>query len=344
MAGLDLAAWDLLVRQAHRAGLLSRLAVLAEELGLKTPGQAVRWFNAAHTIADRQLRAVHWEARKLDQALNREGIPVTLLKGAAYALGDLPAARGRVFGDIDILVPKAALGRVEAALRLHGWHGSHHSAYDQRYYRKWMHELPPLIHIRRQSHLDVHHNLLPETACTKTRPDKVIDSARPLAGFKVLRVPCIEDLILHSATHLFHEGEWGHGLRDLVDLDALLRHGMGREGWWEGLWRRAEQLHLTAHLALATRYAHVLLGTPVPSQMLETSRRSLSFLLWPLRDAMFLRGFSTAHPACRLRGSTFAEFVLYVRSHALRMPLHLLLPHLAYKAWLAFRGPQPDTG
>lgn len=341
MAGLDLATWDLLLRQAHRSGLLSRLAVLADDLGLAVPEPAGRWFDAARSIAARQLRAVHWEARKLDQALADEGIPVVLLKGAAYALADLPSARGRVFSDIDLLVPKPALGKTEAALRLHGWHGGHHSAYDQRYYRQWMHELPPLVHIRRQSHLDVHHNLLPETARIQTHPEKVIESAHRLPGFQALRVPCLEDLILHSATHLFHEGEWGHGLRDLADLDALMRHGMTREGWWQGLWQRAQTLNLSIPLALALRYAHGLLATPVPEWLRDTSRRSLT--LWPLRDVLFLRGFAVAHPECRLAGNACAEFLLYVRSHALRMPMHLLLPHLGYKAWLALRGPEPDA-
>lgn len=343
MAGLDLAGWDILLRQAHRAGLLSRIAVLAGDLGLDVPPQAGHWFDAARSIADRQLRAVHWEARKLDQALANEGVPVVLLKGAAYALADLPSARGRVFGDIDILVPKPSLGRVEGALRLHGWHGTHHSAYDQRYYRQWMHELPPLTHIRRQSTLDVHHNLLPETARIKTHPEKVIAKAELLPGFKALHVPCLEDLVLHSATHLFHEGEWDHGLRDLADLDALMRHGATREGWWEALWQRGEELQLTVPLALATRYAEALLGTPVPNTLLDRSRRSLSFFGWPLRDALFLRGFSTCHPECRMGGNALAEFMLYVRSHALRMPPHLLLPHLAYKAWLAVRGPMPEN-
>lgn len=338
LARLDLAAWDRLLRQAHRAGLLSRLAVLADALDLHVPPQVARWFHAARSIAARQLRAVHWEARKLDQALADAGAPVLLLKGAAYALADLPAAHGRVFGDIDILVPKAALGRVEGALRLHGWHGTHHSAYDQRYYRQWMHELPPLTHIRRQSTLDVHHNLLPETARTQTRPELVIAQARPLPGYQVLRIPCLEDLILHSATHLFHEGEWAHALRDLVDLDALLRHGQSQPQWWRGLLARARALNLTEPLALALRYGHRLLATPVPAQVLDALEASGRGPHWWWRDALFLRGFASAHPSCHLAGQALATFALYVRAHALRMPLHLLLPHLTYKAWLGLGG------
>ena len=51
-------------------------------------------------------------------------------------------------------------------------------------------------------------------------------------------------------------------------------------------------------------------------------------------DRFFLPAFGTAHATCRQAGSGAAARALYVRSHWLRMPVHLLLPHLAYKAWL----------
>jgi hypothetical protein len=340
MAGLDMADWDALLRQARGAILLSRLASLAESHGLMDglPPEVQRHLNAARQIAERQSRALAWEARKLDQALARLDIPVVLLKGAAYALADLPPARGRLFGDIDILVDKARLGEVEAALRMHGWHGTHHSVYDQRYYRQWMHELPPLVHMRRQSLLDVHHNLLPETARLKTRPSLVIASARPMPGFRALHVPMLEDLVLHSATHLFHEGEWSHGLRDLTDLDDLLRHGCEtRQDWWNGLTERARELNLSRPLAMALRYARMLLSTPIPDSVFEAAMTACSRMAWPWLDGLFIRGLLSFHAGCRLPGSDMANFVLFVRAHALRMPLHLLLPHLTYKAWLGMK-------
>ena len=343
LSELDEAGWDLLIRQARRAGLLSRVAADADACGLteKLDLPIQRHLVAARTLAERQRRAVAWEARKLDQALADLEIPVVLLKGAAYALADLPPARGRLFADVDILVPKSALGDVEAALMLHGWNSTQRSGYDQRYYRLWMHELPPMKHIRRQTHLDVHHNLLPETARLKTRPERVIEASDPLAGHRVLRIPCLEDLVLHSATHLFHEGEWGHGLRDLADIDQLLRLGMARTGFWDKLRSRAETLNLTYPLALASRYCALLLDSPIPLEMSRhlPPRKGRSFWLW--RDALFMRGLLAAHASCRPGSSGLAEFFLYVRSHALRMPPHLLVPHLLHKA--LFSGDRLDT-
>ena len=343
MAGLSLADWDRLLPQALRAGLMSRLAVLAAARGLVEglPEPVRRHFSAAATAAERQRQAVAWEARMLDQALAADGVPGVLLKGAAYVMADLPPAQGRLFADVDLLVPKAALARAESTLMLHGWVSGHHSAYDQRYYRQWMHELPPMQHIRRQSNLDVHHDLLPETARLKTRPDLILAASTPLPGFASLCVPRLEDLVLHSATHLFHEGEWGHGLRDLVDLDALLRHGQARPDWWPDLLARARALNLTAPLALALRYAHRLLRTPVPREILAELGAGGRSLSWLLRDGLFLRGFASVHPSCQLPGNGLAGFILYVRAHALRMPPRLLLPHLAYKAWQGLSPEKP---
>lgn len=338
--GLDLAAWDRLLRQARAGLVLARLAQWVHDSGQddRLPERVRPHFAAARRIAERQTRALAWEARKLDQALAAKGLQAVLLKGAAYALADLPAARGRLFGDIDILVDKARIGATEAALLLKGWHPAQQTEYDARYYRRWMHELPPLTHLRRGSTLDVHHNLLPETARLRTRPELVLAASRPLPGYQSLRVPSLEDLVLHSATHLFHEGEWDHGLRDLADLDALLRHGAAtRTDWWPGLMQRAEELNLTGPLALALRYGQRLLATPVPADVLAAASRAHSRMGWAWLDGLFPRGLLSFHPQCHLSATPLATFVLYVRAHALRMPPHLLAYHLSHKAWQGWR-------
>ena len=106
---------------------------------------------------------------------------------------------------------------------------------------------------------------------------------------------------------------------------------------------RAEALKLIGPLALALRYARRLLDTPVPNDVLSRSASDLNPLAWPWRDALFIGGLLTAHPSCRLAYSGMAEFMLYIRSHALRMPIHLLMPHLLHKAWTSMRGEKGET-
>ena len=335
MTVLDADAWDLLLRQASSAGLLGRLAALAQVAGIdgEFPVPVRRHMRAALTIAQQQQRAVRWELVQLAPVFERLEGPVMLLKGAAYAAASLPPAAGRLFSDIDLLVPKVQIATAEALLTFDGWVSSHHSEYDQRYYRQWMHELPPMTHIRRKTVLDLHHNILPETARIQTRPDLILASAQVLPEHPRFSIPAPVDLVLHSATHLFHEGEWQHGLRDLVDLDALLRASGKDAGFWDGLAARAEALNLGRPLFYGLRYCEQLLSTPLPPGLLDRcpGRPSPRAAAW--MDRLFIPALASAHHSCRLPGSGLAASSLYVRNQWLRMPPHLLLPHLAQKFW-----------
>jgi hypothetical protein len=249
-------------------------------------------------------------------------------------MAKLPPARGRIFHDVDIMVPKNKLEAVERALRWHGWFASHLDAHDQRYYRQWGHELPPLRHIKRQTTLDVHHTIVPVTARARLDPKKLFSAAYTLTGEKGLRVLAPADMVLHSASHLFRTGEWENGLRDLVDLDDLLCHFGRAQPFWPELVKRAQELDLIRPLYYALRYAQRILGTPVPEEILEKAcvGRPRRFTL-PLMDAAFTRALAPDHPSCDTALTKPARFFLYVRSHYLRMPLHLLIPHLIRKAF-----------
>lgn len=320
---LDDADWDALLRHARAAGLLSRLAVDAQAAGLwhTLPPRVQRHMQSALAIADRQARAVRWEVHKIQGAFAGAAFPVVLLKGAAYVMADLPAARGRLFGDIDLLVPRAHLAEAETRLQFHGWHGDRRNAYDQRYYREWMHEIPPVTHITRGSTLDLHHNILPPTARLKPRAELLLEAIVPLPELPGLYRLGDADLVLHSATHLFHEGEWGSGLRDLSDLHLLLAQFRSQPGFAAQLEQRARHLHLLRPLHLALHFVARLLDGTLPAPPLSAFDRHL-----------FRRGFAQAHPQLRPPASAAALAYLYVRSHWLRMPLRLLLPHLWYKA------------
>lgn len=332
MPSLSPSQWDSLLPQSRAAGLLGRLGALAQQHDLSQSLPLSVWhaLEAGLAFAERQAVAIHYELAKLDAALAGLDIPVLVLKGAAYVASGSAAAGGRLMSDIDILVRKADISRTEVALMRSGWISSHHDTYDQRYYRQWMHEIPPMQHIRRGTILDVHHNLLPETARIKTDPDKMIAAARPLPGMICLHIPSALDLILHSATHLMHEGEWGHGLRDLTDLHALVRAAdMENDDFWAELANRARELNLERPLHYALANLARLFGLAIPSLPLARPGRIVD----RATNALLARGLSSFHSACQLPFTPQAEFLLYVRSHWLRMPLHLLLPHLLHKAF-----------
>ena len=340
------AQWELLLRQAVRAGLHGTLPFLLDDAGLLDaapagPREQLVWMR---TGALRHRDGVLNEVRLIARALGELGQPLLLLKGAAYVMADLPMSRGRLFNDVDILVPKEALRAAESALMLHGWASTHHDAYDQRYYREWMHELPPLEHVRRGTAIDVHHAILPETAARRPDPALLRENSLPipwpggLAGDCPLSVLAPHDMVLHSAVHLFWDGEFDHGLRDLFDIHRLLLQFGARPGFWEGLAARAVALELDRPLFYALRYAARLLDTPVP---LEVSRALAGAApnpaLLALMDALFLRGLQPAHPSCGDAFSRTARFLLYVRGNWLRMPPPLLARHLFHKAFVSPR-------
>lgn len=338
-ARLSAADWDLLIRQSRRANLIARLATaLAPQLDALPPAPA-RHLASALNIAQRQRLATRWEAECIRRALVPLGIEPILLKGAAYLLRDLPAARGRLFGDVDLLVPKSQMAAAEAGLMAAGWaFDASLSAYDSRYYREWMHEIPPLYHQQRDTALDLHHSILPPTARVQVNTAALFDDLLDVPDLPGLKVLAPTTMFLHSAAHLFHEGELDNGLRDLFDLDALLRDFGQDAAFWATLVPRARALGLTRPLHHALRYVTQLLDTPVPAPVLQAAAADAP-AAQGLLDACYHRALMPVHASCDSRFTAAARAALYVRSHWLRMPAHLLTRHLARKAWLRLQPP-----
>lgn len=333
----SMSEWDLLIRQGRATNLLARLAfelTKAERIN-SVPQQPRLHLNSALQVAQRQDIAVRWEVECIRQALRNLGDKIVLLKGAAYVLAGLSVAKGRTFSDVDIIVEKSKLSEAEGELMIHGWKGSHHDEYDQRYYRRWMHEIPPMMHVKRGTTIDVHHTILPETARIKVNIHALLDNVIQLNHEQNLYVLQPPDMLLHSATHLFHEGDFEKGLRDLFDLHILLREFSAIHGFWEALVPRAVALGLTRPLYYALRYLTLILNTPIPDHVLESAKIGKpSFFVSKLMDACYLRALRPLHSSISSFDHWLARFVLYVRSHWIRMPMHLLAYHLVRKAFL----------
>lgn len=334
---IGLQEWDLLIRQARRANLLASLAKKISTQGLfeKIPHQ-VRWhLLAALRLAQRQEVAIKYEVDRISNSLAESQEPIILLKGAAYVMANKQAAQGRTFSDVDILVPKKSIDYVESELLIHGWQAGKYDAYDQRYYRRWMHEIPPLRHVKRGTTIDVHHSILPDTAKIKVDIQAMMNAAVPISGFNNVYVFNAVDMFLHSATHLFHEGNFEKGLRDLVDLDALMTEFAQHPQYWNELVPRAVQLGLTRPLYYGLRYTHLILRSAVPQHVLaDASIGKPNFFIAMLMDALFINTLRPQHPSVETRRAALARLLLYIRSHFLKMPLHLLIYHLSHKAFI----------
>jgi hypothetical protein len=333
-ASLSPAALTLLVAQARATNLLAALGLRLEAAGVleDLAPEARRHFRSAVLAQEKQQRDLAYELSHLVRVFDALDEPLVLLKGAAYIAAGLECSSGRLISDIDLLVKEASIDRAERALQSAGWEGVKQDAYDDRYYRRWMHEIPPLVHRARGSVLDVHHTILPPTAGPRLPAERLFEELQPIApGIHGLGA---EDILLHSAAHLFYESEFPHALRDLWDQRCLLKQFAERiPDFWHRLAVRAREMDLETPLWLSLRYVDMHFAISPPPEVLDRLRPPAAGLRSVWWDFLFRRIFRPDHPSTRLRFHGIAVKLLFLRGHALRMPPWLLIPHLARKGF-----------
>lgn len=307
-ARLAPAEWNALIAMARAERLIGTLAMRVDDAALPEPVRAI--MADARLDAAREARQALWEARCARVALEGSGVPLILLKGTAYVAAGLRAGEGRFIGDLDILVPRAALPDVERRLMAAGWEWVKPDPYDDAYYRQWMHELPPMIHETRDRMIDVHHTVLPLTA--RPTPDAAAMIANAVPVGEGLYVLSPEDRVCHAVAHLLADGDLAGGLRNLWDIYCLLGEGVDLQA----LDARAGRHGLRRHVRQARRLADALYGAG-EARLTLWDRLVLARLLardgwgrdsWPL-----------------------LRFAFFVRSHWLRMPPLMLARHLFTK-------------
>jgi len=339
-APLNDAHWRALIPMARNANLLGKLAATLEASGRMPTGNPSRHLIGAVMLSRRQQQSVTWESHKIDAALADLGRPVLLLKGAAYAIGGLAPAKGRLFGDIDILVSRDAIDKVEMQLMINGWTSMKLNAYDQRYYRQWMHEIPPMMHVRRGTVIDVHHTILPLTARYQPKPECMFARAIALPGYRCLMIPSTEDLVVHSCCHLVHEGEVDNALRDMHDIAGLLQSNLGSGDFVQRLVEAATDHDLVEPTALALRLVHHYFRTPGIPDILDGLGASRWDKAHTALVSRYGRAIRPSEESDTPWATLLARQLIYLRAHRLRMPAAMLIRHLARKAWMQLK---PDA-
>lgn len=332
-AALDDAGWSLLFAEARSVGLHHRLTARLRSDGLaeSLPEALRRHLQASEIETAAFQRDVLREIEAIKLALGDLDVPRILLKGAAYVFCQLPAAQGRIFSDIDLLVPKAALPNAESQLMCHGWLAGALTDYDHRYYREWSHEIPPLTHVRRGTTIDLHHSLVMPTCRLKVDSQLMISEAIALEnGWWRLNDL---DMILHSVAHLLLNSEFNNGLRDISDIDLLCRNfANDSPDFFSRLEARAQLVGMGDFLYLAAALCHAYFRTPLPETWLTKS----SMLLFGL----FRASCGVRHPETRPQLQGLADFTLMVRELYYRFPLTILVRHLAHKLLSSNNSPE----
>jgi len=324
--------WTRVLADARSTNLVATLAacVLAERAHL--PDNLVVQLESGARVAEGHRRAMHWEIECVARALTGTPFRPILLKGAAYCVRGLPNVIGRQFGDIDVLVPEAALDDVESRLRHAGWRHTHTRPYDQKYYRRWMHELPPMMHGHRGTTIDVHHRLVPRTSRIPMRAQPLIEHAVVVPDDPRLATLSDIGIVLHSAVHLFTESEFNAGLRNLYDLHRLIEHYAARPAFGTELADMAEQTGLDEVTALVAHWTRSVFGTRLPPALARAAERHAASTAGRLATTLVCRAMHPDRAPFTSAGYAAARAAMYVRGHYLRMPLKLLVPHLWHQA------------
>jgi hypothetical protein len=145
-------------------------------------------------------------------------------------------------------------------------------------------------------------------------------------------------MVLHSAVHLQQEGDMATGLRDLLDLNDLLLHFGKDADFWPRLLARADELDVQVALFHVLQQVRRLFNTqPPPGLASRADTLAGGWASRVLMPALLKVALRPPHPSCDTAASGAARWLLFVRSHWLRMPWFQILPHLARKAWTRAR-------
>jgi hypothetical protein len=332
--GLTLEDWDRVVRTGRSSRLLAALRLRLEEAGVMSglPAPVRGQLDSEAAVARYRKHMVLRELHELAGALASVPGPVVLVKGAAYVVQGLRVADTRMVSDVDLMVPRARLDSIEARLREAGWQPVDVDPYDDRYYREWSHEVPPMRYPGHALELDLHHAILPPISRVKADAALLFEQARAVPGMR-FRVLSPEDQLLHACVHTFVDSDLADRLRDIVDLDGLLREFAATPGFWDRLCARAAELGLGRGLWYGLRYASGLVSTPVPESAWDRlAPHAPGARVARLMDWLVVR----ATPPLPTDGpppaaARLARWLASLRYFWIRMPLPILLRHAAVK-------------
>ena len=272
----------------HACGLGSweRIFHAAAQLGIAPLlyTRLVRAASLAHvgTVLTERKRDLLWsqahnmkrfaKLRPILAALRANGIPVIPLKGAALAELVYGHIGLRTMGDVDLLVHKEDLGRVETLLEDIGFHADE-SYRPRAWYRTHHHHIVPYVSPDHLLTLEVHHNISLATSRVRVPVSELWTHAQ---GVHIASVPCTalswEHMLLHLALHISDQNCFYRDIRGLCDVTEVVKR-YSRSIDWDLLLRSAYMIGAQTHLYFTLSLSKDLLGGAIPQDALSALRR-----------------------------------------------------------------------
>ena len=268
---LSEADWDDLLQQSARHGITPlfyhRLRTFHPDIPIP-PNIMGRLRQAYLENAARNLRLYHNLCKVLN-ILHRDSIPVITLKGAHLAELVYGNRALRFMGDLDLLVQKDDLMRVDALLLEMGCTPTVLKRIMGKDNNEFVYVMP-----KRDVIVEIHWSILPSMLPFTIDTDGQWERSRPvlIAGVDAA-VLCPEDLLLHLCLHAGCTHGFEPGLKLFCDISEILQHNGGDMDW--GLVQRCtREWGIGKCVYLTLKLSRELLGVALPEGLMEALKPS----------------------------------------------------------------------
>ena len=266
LAQLTPVDWEALLRLARYHGIAPLLRRRLQPLAsaAKIPSGILQTLrNDYLAIAGRNSRLYDQLGVAL-QLFGHEGLPVIVLIGAHLAELVYGNIALRSMGDVDLLIRRTDLPRVEAVLLENGYRPDPHNGpamQTEHFHYVYSHAPSGLV-------LEMHWHILPPQDAALIDVEQLWKQATPakIANVETL-VLSPEALLLHLCLHLYHH-RFDTGLRAYCDIAEVIGRYRDVLAWQE----LAESLQTNMArrvVYIALRLTQSLLGTPAPDDILS---------------------------------------------------------------------------
>ncbi|WP_167375002.1 nucleotidyltransferase domain-containing protein [Prosthecochloris sp. GSB1] len=256
--------WQEFCVEGEAHGIVPLAHAVLRSSGISVPGFVEKKLRAAY-LRTAEQNSIHYHyADRVFAACAKAGIEVIPLKGIDLARRVYETIALREMSDIDILVRRGDLGRMDSILVDHG-------------FRPLQAFGGPLLeegHHLRYRHADagaiieVHWNLMDPADRIVVDIDALWERAGTVDGSAGRRRELsFEDLLLYLAVHLANH-TFSLGLRGLYDMAAVI-HVFGDTIDWSRLLKTAFRWNATRALQVNLRLLEELLHVPLPGGVFE---------------------------------------------------------------------------
>lgn len=263
--------WDEVLQQADRHKITPlvyhRLKTSHQEIPI--PPDILEKLRQAYLENTARNMRLYDNLGRVLQILRNDRIPVIVLKGAHLAELVYGNRALRFMGDLDLLVKKENLMRVDALLLEMGCTPTIQNRVVGKDNNEFVYVMP-----KRDVSLEIHWSILSSVFPFAIDTDGQWERSRPasIAGVDV-SILCPEDLLLHLCLHAGCTHGYEPGLKLFCDINEILQNN-GKVMDWKLVQRRARQWGIEKCVYLTLKLSREFFRVDLPGGMMEALKPS----------------------------------------------------------------------